>query len=63
MWRSSAGKEASGEATIHFSTRGYIEPSAIHLEADDGRQVTLVLSPFLGRVKVFEKYVEFVETS
>jgi type II secretory pathway pseudopilin PulG len=63
VWRSNAGKETGGEATIHFSTKGYIEPSAIHLEADDGRQVTLVLSPFLGRVKVFEKYVEFVETS
>ena len=63
VWRRNAGKETSGEATIHFSTKGYIEPSAIHLEADDGRRITLILRPFLGRVKVVDKYVEFAETS
>jgi general secretion pathway protein H len=31
----------------------------IHLASEDGRQFTLVLSPFLGRVRILERYVEF----
>ena len=62
VWRGSRGKEVAGDAVIHFSKKGYIEQSVIHLAADDGRQFTLILSPFLGRVKVVEEYVEFAET-
>ncbi|MCK4389006.1 MAG: hypothetical protein KAV83_02055 [Desulfobacterales bacterium] len=58
VWSRARGKEVDGEATIHFTKKGYIEQSAIHLAAEDGREFTLVLSPFLGRVKVFERYVE-----
>jgi general secretion pathway protein H len=50
-----------GETVIRFTKKGYVEQSAIHLGADDGRQFTLVLSPFLARVNIVEKYVEFGE--
>jgi hypothetical protein len=30
----------------------------IHLGADDGREYTLELSPFLGTVKFYEKYID-----
>ena len=62
IWRQGKGKEAAGEITIHFTKKGYVEQSVIHLGAEDGRQFTLILSPFLGKVKVLDKYVEFVET-
>ena len=52
-------KKMSGEVTIRFNKKGYVQQSAIHLGADDGRKFTLVLSPFLGSIKVLEKYREF----
>jgi prepilin-type N-terminal cleavage/methylation domain-containing protein len=61
VWSRGKGKTAAGQTTIRFTEKGYIEPSAIHLEARDGREFTLVLSPFLGKVEVLEKYVDFVD--
>ena len=59
VWFREKGKKISGEATIRFSKKGYVPQSAIHLGDEDGREFTLVLSPFLGRVKVLESYVDF----
>jgi len=60
VWSGKMGKKVEGKAAIHFTKKGYIEQSVIHLGAEDGRKFTLELSPFLGKVKVFEKYVEVV---
>ena len=63
IWFSSKGKKMSGQTAIRFNKKGYVQPSAIHLGSDDdGRKFTLVLSPFLGRVKVYDRYIEFEET-
>ncbi|MFC1534075.1 Tfp pilus assembly protein FimT/FimU [Thermodesulfobacteriota bacterium] len=59
IWYRGEGKKMSGEMSILFSKRGYIQPSIIHLGSEDGRKYTLVLSPFLGRVKILEDYVDF----
>jgi prepilin-type N-terminal cleavage/methylation domain-containing protein len=61
VWRRGTGKEVAGETAIRFTEKGYIEPSAIHIGAEDGRQFTLILSPFLGSVEVLEKYVDFAD--
>jgi len=61
IWLSSKGKQMSGQTSIRFSRKGYVQPSVIHLGADDGREFTLVLSPFLGRVVVHDRYIEFEE--
>ena len=53
------GKKMFGEVEIRFNKKGYVQQSVIHLGADDGRKFTLVLSPFLGRIKVLERYWEF----
>lgn len=53
------GMHAEGEATIFFSEKGYVQQSVIHLGSTDGRRFTLLLSPFLGKVRVFERYVDF----
>jgi len=47
------------EATVRFSRKGYIEQSMIHLESEDGRQLSLELTPFLGSIKTHEGYVDF----
>lgn len=59
VWFKEGGKVTEGEAAILFFKKGYVQPSAIHLGADDGRRFTLVLSPFVGNVKVMETYVDF----
>jgi general secretion pathway protein H len=59
VWFKGKGKEMAGETAIKFTKQGYVQQSVIHLGSEDGRKFTLVLSPFLGRVKVLEKYIEF----
>jgi len=46
------------DAAILISRKGYIEQAIIHLESDDGREISLELTPFLGSVKIHEGYVE-----
>ncbi|UCD87640.1 MAG: prepilin-type N-terminal cleavage/methylation domain-containing protein, partial [Desulfobacterales bacterium] len=54
VWRKGKGKETAGSIAILFTKQGYMEPSVIHLGAEDGRQFTLIFSPFLGKVKVVD---------
>ncbi len=58
IWSWSSGK-LYDEATIHFSKKGYIEQSMIHLQSEDGRQLSLELTPFLGSIKIHDGYVDF----
>ena len=59
VWIKGEGKTVEGETRIRFSRRGYTQKSAIHLSSEDGRKLTLELSPFLGKVKVINKYVGY----
>jgi prepilin-type N-terminal cleavage/methylation domain-containing protein len=59
VWSRGKGKTAVGQTAIRITEKGYLEPSVIHLGAQDGRQFTLILSPFLGKVEVLDKYVDF----
>lgn len=61
VWRRGKGKEVAGETAIRITKKGYMEQSVIHLGAADGRQFTLIFSPFLAKVKVLDKYVEFMD--
>ncbi|GAB4334379.1 MAG: hypothetical protein Kow0089_03580 [Desulfobulbaceae bacterium] len=51
------GKDEEGGAALYFSDKGYVDKTAIHLRAEDGREMTLVLSPFMGVVRVLDSYV------
>lgn len=57
IWSWSRGK-LYDEATILFSRKGYIEQSMIHLQSEDGRQLSLELTPFLGSVTIHDGYVD-----
>ena len=61
VWSRGKGKTMTGETAILFNKKGYVTQSVIHLGSEDGREFTLVLSPFLRRVKVLENYVDFVD--
>lgn len=58
IWTWSSGKHYD-DATIIFSRKGYIEQSMIHLQSEDGRQLSLELTPFLGSIKIHDGYVDF----
>lgn len=57
IWSWSKGK-AYDETTIQFSKKGYIEQAMIHLESEDGRRLSLELTPFLGSIKIHDGYVD-----
>ena len=58
LWNQTRGKIMEGEATIRITEKGYTEPTVIHLQAKDGRTVSLELQPFLGSIKFSEGYVD-----
>ncbi len=51
-------KNSQGTATLYLSKKGYIDKTAIHLRSDDGRDMTIVLSPFLGVTRIFDSYID-----
>ena len=59
IWFKGSGKVVMGETSIFFSRKGYIQPAVIHLRSKDDREFSLVLRPFLGKVEVLDRYVEF----
>ncbi len=59
VWISGVGKIMLGEVRIRINKKGYIQQSIIHLGMEDNREFTLLLSPFLRRVEVYDKYIEF----
>lgn len=59
IWSKEKGKQVSGTAGIFVDRRGYLQHSVIHMEAQDGRQFTLELNPFMGKVKILDTYVEY----
>ncbi|HUU40768.1 MAG TPA: prepilin-type N-terminal cleavage/methylation domain-containing protein [Desulfatiglandales bacterium] len=61
VWRRGKGKNADGVIAIPFNKKGYTEQTLLHLSAEDGREFTLALSPFLGSIKSYDKYID-IET-
>ncbi len=50
------GTESQGELSLRFSKKGYVDKTLIHLRAEDGRELTLALSPFLGVSRLYDSY-------
>jgi len=62
VWLRSRGKLTAGEVGIRFSRKGYVEKSVLHLGADDGGRMSLLLTPFLGEIKIYEGYHEVAQS-
>jgi prepilin-type N-terminal cleavage/methylation domain-containing protein len=60
--QSGQDRKIDGEVTVSFSRRGYVQPTVIHLVQDD-RHCTVVMQPFLSIIQVFERYVDYDETT
>ncbi len=52
-------KKTDNEQSIRFSRKGYMRYSLIHLGDKGERKFTLVLEPFLGKIKIMEDYLSF----
>ncbi|MDY0351251.1 MAG: prepilin-type N-terminal cleavage/methylation domain-containing protein [Desulfobulbaceae bacterium] len=52
------GKRAGGTTTIRFTEKGYVDRTFIHLRSEDGRVMTLMLSPFMVVSRISDAYVE-----
>lgn len=57
LWSWYGGPRSSEEVVIRFNKNGYVEPTVIHLRKDDGQEISVVLSPFLGKVRIVDGYV------
>ena len=52
------GDSPPGDMQISFSAKGYVDETLIRLR-DDEREVTIMLSAFLGVVKVYDGHIDF----
>lgn len=57
FWSWYGGAQSRDQGKIRFSKEGYVEPTILYLVRDDGREMSLVLSPFLGTVRVMDNHV------
>jgi len=51
-WSWFSGPRAGDAMVIRFNKNGYVEPTIIHLRQEDGQEMSVILTPFLGKVKV-----------
>ena len=56
-----AGKKDIGNLAIRFSSRGYVDKTVVHFRDDNGDEMSIILSPFLGVTRVLEGYVTLDE--
>ncbi len=63
IWTKGNEEKMAEKISIKFTKKGYSQQAAIYLESDDRRQVTIVIRPFLPKIKVMEGYIEFENTS
>jgi general secretion pathway protein H len=52
-----AHRQDSSDLTISFDARGYIDKTAVHLHHDNGDELTVMLSPFLGITRILDGHV------
>ncbi len=57
VWTKSGGNVAYGSYELWISKRGYMDHTVITLGDDSGASVSIILSPFLGSIKVVDEYV------
>ena len=50
------GVRNAGEIRLRFTGRGYTDQTLIHLSDDEGNNLTLALSPFLGTIRTYDSY-------
>ena len=53
------GKISLGQTEILFNKKGYSDKALIHIENDEGEQLSYLVEPFLKSVKIYRHYAGF----
>jgi prepilin-type N-terminal cleavage/methylation domain-containing protein len=53
------GKISLGQTEILFNKKGYSDKALIHIENDNGEQLSYLIEPFLKSVKIYQHYAGF----
>jgi prepilin-type N-terminal cleavage/methylation domain-containing protein len=57
VWTKSGGTVSFGSAVVWVDRRGYMDQMVIHLGDEGDAQMSIVFSPFLASIKVYDEYV------
>ena len=52
-------KISAGRADIYFCKKGYSDKAIIHISNNDNELLSFLIEPFLSRVRLYNKYIEF----
>jgi prepilin-type N-terminal cleavage/methylation domain-containing protein len=52
-------KISAGQADIYFYKKGYSDKAIIHISNNDNEVLSFLIEPFLSRVRLYNKYIEF----
>ena len=52
-------KISVGRADIYFYEKGYSDKAIVHITNNDNEVLSFVIEPFLSRVRLYNKYIEF----
>ena len=52
-------KISAGRADIYFYKKGYSDKAMIHITNNDNEVLSFLIEPFLSRVRLYNKYLEF----
>jgi hypothetical protein len=52
-------KILAGRADIYFYKKGYSDKAMIHITNNDNEVLSFLIEPFLSRVRLYNKYIEF----
>ncbi|MCW5205816.1 prepilin-type N-terminal cleavage/methylation domain-containing protein [Desulfobulbus sp. F5] len=52
-----AHSESSTDLNIRFDSRGYVDKTAVHFRHENGDELTVLLSPFLGVTRILDGHV------
>ncbi len=58
LWSQYGGTRSVDEFAVRFTKDGYVEPTIIHFKEKGSREFSLVLAPFLGRIRIENGYVD-----
>lgn len=58
VWTTGEGKLESGRPVLWVTKQGYMDQTVIHLGTDGGEVMSLLVSPFLGTVRIADSYVD-----
>jgi prepilin-type N-terminal cleavage/methylation domain-containing protein len=50
---------STGTVLIHFYPKGYSDRAILHLQVDEGKNVSYIIEPFLSHVTLVESYASF----